>query len=321
MQKKLLFSALFLLSFWFFYRGIPLDIFHQYNIAVTLIGGILTTVLLAIALFNLFPVDDTKQTTDKKEENFGCVLIVFVIVFFFGFSIFLLYDEIERTSAEIEKNGVYTTGYIVDGSSYSSRRADFSNVIIKFKTKDGKEQTTKQDISASEFSRFSQFQEIPIVYSSRYPSILEILRSDESIAKYSKTKVRDLTLKDFMTILDMSAPIEINTFLNGINQKWNYDNGGDRNSNIYENNFKNIGIKVVNQKELIYVHNGVNQQLFESEMNELGFKKTDIYGEKGLFFTNDKYLINIRIERINTNDENSFLDFKQITAVDLIKMK
>jgi hypothetical protein len=321
MQKKILFTFLFLLSFWFFYRGIPLDIFHEYSIAVTLIGGILTTVLLALALFNLFPVDDTKKTTDKKEENFGCILIVFIIIFFFGFSIFLLYDEVERTSEEIEKNGVYTTGFIVDGSSFATRRADFSNVIIKFKTKDGKEQTTKQDISASEFSRFSQFQEIPIVYSSRYPSILEILRSDASIEKYSKTKVRDLTLKDFMTIFDMSAPIEINTFLNGINQKWNYDNRGDRDSNVYENNFKNIGIKVINQKELIYVHNGINQQLFDPELKELGFKKTESFGEKGMFYTNDKYLINIRIERINTKDENSFLDFKQITAVDILKLK
>ena len=321
MQKKIIFSALFGLSFWFFYRGIPLDFFHEYSTAVVLIGGITTTFLLALALFNLFPPKATQQTVDKSQDNFGCFLIAFVVLFFFGFSIYLIYDEIDRTSDEIEKNGVYTTGVIVDGSSYATRRADFSNVVIKFRTKDGKEQTTKQDISASEFARFSQYQEIPIVYSSRYPSILEILRSDASIAKYSKTKIRELTLKDFMTILDMEAPIEINTFLNGINQKWQYDNGGDNNSNIYENKFKNIALKVTNKKELIYILNEVNQQLFDTEIKELGFTKTELLGSKGMLYSNGKYIINIRIEKIDTNDENDILGFKQVTVIDLLKVK
>lgn len=321
MQKKIIFSVLFGLSFWFFYRGIPLDFFHEYSTTVVLIGGIITTFLLALALFNLFPPDTPQKTSNKSQDNLGCFLIVFVVLFFFGFSIYLIYDEIQRSSDEIEKNGVYTTGIIVDGSSYATRKADFSNVVIKFKTKDGKEQTTKQDISASEFSRFAQYQEIPIVYSSRYPSILEILRSDASIAKYSKTKIRELTLKDFIAILDMNTPNEINSFLNEVNQKWSYENGGDTNTTIYENRFKNIALKVTNKKELIYLLNNVNQQLFDTEIKELGFTKTEISGGKGMLYSNGNYIINVRIEKINTNDENDILGFKQVSVIDLLKVK
>ncbi|WP_395064644.1 hypothetical protein [Flavobacterium sp.] len=321
MQKKIIFSVLFGLSFWFFYRGIPLDFFHEYSTTVVLIGGIITTFLFALALFNLVPVYTANKTIDKSHDNLGCVLIVFVVLFFFGFSIYLIYDEIERTSNEIEKNGIYTTGIIVDGSSYATRKADFSNVTIKFTTKDGKEQTTKQDISASEFSRFSQYQEIPIVYSSRYPSILEILRTDASIAKYSKTKIRELTLKDFIAILDMETPNEINLFLNGVNQKWEYDNGGGMNTTIYENKFKNIALKITNKKELIYILNGVNQQFFDREIKELGFTKTEISGGKGILYSNENYILNVRIEKIDTNDENDILGFKQVSIIDLLKVK
>lgn len=322
MQRKILFSALTVLSFWFFYKGIPIDVYHSSSTFIVIAGGILTTVLLAVTLFNFFPVDETAEKADMKSGDFGCFLIAVTVVFFFSFSGLLIYNEIKMTEDEIKNYGEYTSGIIIDGSSITTRKADFSNVTIKFKTKDGNEYTTVQDISESEFNNFAQYQEIPIVYSSRYPSILEILKSDADIAKYAKTKIRDLKIADFTAILELKTANEIIKYLNGVNQKWDCRNGGEINSNIYYNNFKKIAIKVTLQRELIYMHNEVNQGLFENEIAQSGFKKMDGLGVGGMLYAKDNYILNKRIERLKNDDENgSMLDFRQITLVDILKGK
>lgn len=320
MQKKILYAALFIFSVWLFSRGIPLDIFHGYSITLTLIGGILCTFLLAITLFQFFPA--TPEESEKTGQNIGCALIAVVIIFFFGFSMFLLFDEIGRSDAEIDKNGVYTTGVIVDGSSYKTRKVDLTSVMIKFKTKDGKEQYTSQDISAQEFSRYSQFEEVPIVYSKRYPSILKILRTDAEIAKYSKSEVRDITLSDLIKLYELKTPIEINKYLNNINKEWDYQNGGDDQSVIYFNKFKKIAIKVIKDKDVIYMLNDVNQQLFEEEIPKLKFEKMDMGSGKGMVYTNGNFIISKRVERIKSSDpEAGPLDFRHATVVEVVKMK
>ncbi len=322
MNKKIIYLVLFVFSVWFFWRGIPIDIFHSYPIILSLVAGIVTTFLLTITLFQFSPANSDNKLTEKQDQNLGCILIAVIVAFFFAFSIYLIFDEINRTNEELEKNGVYTTGVIVSGSSFKTRKVDLTSVVIQFKDKKGKVIYTNQDISASEFARYSKNQEIPIVYSEKYPSILKILRDDKSIEKFSKTPVKDLSLNDLISIFELKSPEQINKFLNTVNKKWDYQNAGEYNSKIYFNKFKNIAIKVNDSTSVIYMHNRVDPNLFEDELSRLGFKRIDEERVKGLIYRNDNYLLSKRVERIESNNPNDGpFNFKQLTVIEMIKLK
>ncbi|MBO9672915.1 MAG: hypothetical protein J7577_05700 [Sphingobacteriaceae bacterium] len=321
MHKKYIFLAFTLLSIAFFYKGIPLDVFHSHTTILTLAGGILSTILLAITIFNFYPPTAVKAE-DKKQENFGCIFIAVIVLFFFGFSGFLIFNTVNESSKEIEKNGKYTVGEIVNGSSFKTRKADFTSVIIKYKTQDGKVYQTAQDISADEFENYYRFQEIPIVYSSKYPTILQILKKDTDIAKYLKVKIRDISVLDLEKLIELKSTLEINQYLNSINQKWQYERASNDNSYVFSNNFKKIIIKVTPRKELVYALNDVNNELFENELSKSNFNKIDNFKGKGTVYIKPGYILNKRIERIKNNDpEKSMLDFQQRTVVYFLKTK
>lgn len=320
MNKKYIYLIATILSVLFFYFGVPLDFLHEHNIAVTLIGAVVSTVLLAYTIFNFY-----RPTAEKKvgqKDDLGCFLMVLIVIFFFGFSFLLIYSEIKKTGRELSKNGIYTTGVIVDGELLQTRKADLSNVTIKFKTKEGQEMTVVEDISAGEFEKYSKFQEVPIIYSKNYPTITRIIKSDGELSKYTKTEIRDLTLKDFMAIIDLPNPIEVNGYLNSVNRKWNYENDSETNTTIYYNNYKNIALRVMPYKSVVYKNNEVNRDLFSKELKRLGFEEITKEGVKGRLLTNGKYAVNFSFERVETDDPNdSMLNFSQITVVNFVKLK
>lgn len=320
MNKKYIYLIATILSILFFYFGVPLDFLHEHNIAVTLIGAVVSTVLLAYTIFNFYGPTAEKKVGQK--DDLGCFLMVLIVIFFFGFSFLLIYSEIKKTGSELSKNGIYTTGVIVDGELLQTRKADLSNVTIKFKTKEGQEMTVVEDISAGEFEKYSKFQEVPIIYSKNYPTITRIIKSDSELSKYTKTEIRDLTLKDFMAIIDLPNPIEVNGYLNSVNRKWNYENDSETNTTIYYNNYKNIAIRVMPYKSVVYKNNEVNRDLFSKELKRLGFEEITKEGVKGRLLTNGKYAVNFSFERVETDDPNdSVLNFSQITVVNFVKLK
>jgi hypothetical protein len=319
MSKKYIYLIATILSVLFFYFGVPLDFLHEHNIAVTLIGAVVSTVLLAYTIFNFYGPTAEKKVGQK--DDLGCFLMVLIVIFFFGFSFLLIYSEIKKTGSELSKNGIYTNGVIVDGELLQTRKADLSNVTIKFKTKEGQEMTVVEDISAGEFEKYSKFQEVPIIYSKNYPTITRIIKSDSELSKYTKTEIRDLTLKDFMTIIDLPNPIEVNGYLNSVNRKWNYENDSETNTTIYYNNYKNIALRVMPYKSVVYKNNEVNRDLFSKELKRLGFEEITKEGVKGRLLTNGKYAVNFSFERVETDDPNdSVLNFSQITVVNFVKL-
>jgi hypothetical protein len=325
MNKAILWGLAAVFLVWFFYAGIPIDIYSQWSTAIFLIAGISTGITATACFIFLLPKkEEVKLEGNKMPEgdNSGYAIFAVFMLFLFGFPIFLIFHQTQMESDEIKNYGELSYGHIVNGNSYKTRKADFSNLTVQYQTKEGTLFTEKCDISAQEFSKYALNQEIPIVYSKRYPSFFRIIRSDAEIAKYSKTKIRDLTIKDFLTILDLQTPMEIDKYLNQINKKWDYQNGGDVNSNIYFNKFKNIALKVTDKKELIYMHSDVNPQLFDDEIAQLGFVKNDAITDHGILYTNGNYILNKRMERLQgNNSEMSMLDYRQVTLIDILKTK
>jgi len=318
-MKKYLLLVATLISIAFFYRGIPLDILHSHHIAFVLVGGIISTVLLAATIFQFYRPIAVKKIGQKDDT--GCMLMVFIVVFFFGYSIFLIFDETRQVSKEIQTNGKYTTGFIIDGSSYTTRRADFTNVSIKYKTQEGKEYITVHDISAKEFENYTQFQEIPIVYSSKYPTLIRILRSDSEIAKYSKRTIRDLKISDFEKILDLKSATAINDYLNAVNLKWTVENDNEANSFVFVNNYKKAYLKVILGEELIYMPEDNVFNLFNDEINQNYHKTSENESVKGSLYTKPGYILNCRIERIRENSDDSMIGSKQISVLEILKTK
>jgi hypothetical protein len=325
MFKKYLYLALFLFSAWFFYKGIPLDTFHHHYIILTIIGGVLTTGLLAMALFNFFPAKVEVEGAEKtKDDNFGCFLIAGIVAFFFGYSVFLIFEDSSRIAKEIEEHGVYATGYIVDGSSYKSRKVDMTDVTIQFTSADGEKHTVVHEISAAEFQRYYQFQEVPLVYSKRYPSILEILSSDAAIAKYSKKEIRNLQLKDLLGLLSFKTAGEIKDHLNNVNQKWEAGNDGTPNTYTFTNKFTNIAIKLTINQGLVYVHNTNDPTLFKDELTAMDFQPTELdesNASKGTYFIKDSLVVYKRKERSTNGGGLDVLQRPFHTVIEVSKMK
>lgn len=324
MKKTFIWAVLTLFLMWFFYAAIPVDIYAAWSTPIFLLAGILTAITSTGFLVRLLVKRENVKTNSNevdKGDNSGFLIAGVFILFLFGFPIFLIFHEIEMESNEFSYYGEFSYGHIVDGSSFKTRKADFTNLTIQYLTKDGVRLTEKCDISASEFEKYYLNQEVPIVYSKRYPSFFKVLRGDNEIAKYSKTKIRNITLTDLISLFDKQNSMEVIATLDAINIKWENENSEQTNTTIYTNNLKNIAIKITANKNLVYLHNNASNNLFEDEIKKMGFVISTQSKTKGTLYTNGKYIINKYIERIKGNDPNEgILDYKQLTIVEIVKL-
>jgi hypothetical protein len=183
----------------FFYFAIPLDIFSDYLYGIIIIGSALITVAFTIFIFSFYPgkakentevvpvnsVEEIDKTKDDGDYS-GCLVGALIVGVFFGMSFLLIYREIQLEKIELANYGEMTNAIVVGGSSYSTRKADFTKLTLQFTTKSGKSRKIDHSINKNQFDNYYQSQKIPIIYSTRYPQILEILDSEEKFEKYLK---------------------------------------------------------------------------------------------------------------------------------------
>lgn len=316
MLKKIIFPLLTVAAIWFFVAGIPIDFYDAHSTLITIVAGILTTTLFAISIFRLLPPLPTDTPT--KEDNSGCAIGAGIIAFFFGFSIFLIYRSTHLVANEISENGKYALATVIDGSSFKTRKADFTNIKVTFASEDGKWHTATIDIPASQFNNYGKKQIIPIAYSPKYPTLVKILHSDQDIAKYSGNEVRTIRLSDLEHLFELTDNTETLKYLNSVNQSWSIDSSNE--TTTYFNTLKNIGVKV-SQKEITYIHSGQDFNLFEDELERGNFQKSP-GDNKYTMYTNDKYMVIRRNERIPTQANSDLLsNFKFITVISVIKQQ
>lgn len=172
MTKRLLYALLTIGCFILFYSIIPLDLYDNFFYFLVIVGGVLTTICLGAFAFS-FPA----IRHPEKESNFGCVYLPLLLVFFIGLCVLLIFHEDERENKELETYGRYTEATITDGSSFSTNKTDFTHLTLEFTAADGQKCATDHSISKYEFDKYYQDQKIPIVYSTRYPQILKIMRT------------------------------------------------------------------------------------------------------------------------------------------------
>jgi hypothetical protein len=185
MKKTILYAAGAVLSFLLFYSIIPLDIYDNFFYFLIIVGGAATALCVGGFIFNL---EYAKNSGDNS--NFGCLGIAAILAVFFGSSFLFLFHEGEREKNELLKYGVYTNATVVDGSSYKTRKADFTSIKLEFTTEKGQQFRTNYSVDAGEFDKFYQSQTIPIVYSPRYPQIVKIFRTSTDLQQYMDEKAK-----------------------------------------------------------------------------------------------------------------------------------
>ena len=281
MYKKILYPALALFVAWFFAEGISVATFEHSSGILTAIGSIAFAALVTLSVFQFVKKErpkaytvDTKLTEDKGSAE-GCLIGILIIGSLFGFGIFLIFHGIERTKNEFKEHGVFAMATITGGSSYKTRKYDNTVITVHFENKKGEKRVANVDISASEFNKYYQDQQIPIVYSERYQGLVKILDSNDEINAYSGKNVRDINLEDLQKIFTLTSQKQITDYLNKLSPEWTYIYSYTDSSETYVNEIKQTGLKVTENEISYMLPEGADLKTFDAEAIDQGFEKID----------------------------------------------
>lgn len=178
---------------------IPVDIYSSMLYLIASIGAAAFTFSLVKFLASIFLKNLTSAINDislpdaerdaaiaKAYNPSGCVIMPVVLLIFFSIGTLLIWHETNMEKSELVKYGRITEAVVKNGNSISSRKFDFSNVILGFKKLNGDSVFIKHAIQKKQFDGLYQDQTVSIIYSERYPSILEIIYSQQQMDKYLK---------------------------------------------------------------------------------------------------------------------------------------
>ncbi|MFP9099267.1 hypothetical protein ACLI09_09450 [Flavobacterium sp. RHBU_24] len=303
MYKKILYPALAIFTAWFFAEGIPVATFESASTFLSLLGAIVFCVLVVMSLFQ-FALKKPEEPSENAQAE-GCMIMLLILVSLFGYGAFLVYHGIERTKNELKEHGIFTIATIKDGSSFKTRRFDDTELTVTFKNKNGETTVATVEISASQFDKYYKDQEVPVVYSERYPSIVKILEGNEDMNEYANEDFRDINLKDLKTIFELTTPKNINNYLNKLGPEWKYERSYTDSSDTYVNEIKQSGIKISGNEITYMLPGGADSKAFDKDALSQGFEKiegdkNDIAGRlsQERLFVNKDYMLVIRYQTI-----------------------
>jgi hypothetical protein len=303
MKKVVFYGLATLLTVVFFTYLIPVDTFEQFPVLLTFVATVVSTIFLAITIFSI-PFEMTEEE-EKNGSAWGYVYFIAIAGFLFGYGIFLLSHHSDRVSKEINDYGIYTVGIVIGGESLKTRKIDNTHVVVKFKDENGNTQRVKHSLSSYEFEKMHRSQYIPIVYSKNYPELIRVLKSNSEIAYYSKIKIRDISIKDLMELLDETNGKVGLKKLNSFSQRWKINNRSYQDRIIYEN-VLNQSVIQREKHQVTMVVTGRLINKFDDELFKLGFVRVE--QEKAtLLYENDQFFMHLKFERKLTSGD--YTDF------------
>jgi len=152
--------------------------------SVKFLASIFLKDLMSAVKNTALPDEERKEAIAKAYNPSGCVIVPVIVVIFFLMVGLMIWREVQMEEYEIENYGQLTQARVINGSSFSSRRLDLTNLTLGFKTEKGDSVFLNHSISKSQFQNFYKDETIPIIYSTRHPSILKIVNSREELEKY-----------------------------------------------------------------------------------------------------------------------------------------
>ncbi|QIL40979.1 hypothetical protein G7074_17935 [Pedobacter sp. HDW13] len=168
-----------------FYYLIPITLYQSFTSFIAFTGGISIAISAAIFTLGLVTAVNNGKTSNKR-DIIGSILIIGVFLScLVGGVITFLSRDVSLVNEELERNGVFVVAKVVGGDSFSTRSIDMTKIRVMFKLDNGNNTTEDVFMSKYEFKQFYLDQELPILYSSKNPSIVKVLTTDEEIYKYS----------------------------------------------------------------------------------------------------------------------------------------
>ena len=306
MSKKILLILATVFTIWFFMEGIPILFYERYNVFLTISGAIIAALLLGIVLTSFLNPTKDKTVAPDGKKMLVIVVVPLTFVVIYGFTLFNHRSYFKEK--EFREYGQLATATVVDGKTFRPMKSGFSSVRLEYRLTDGTPYFTDIDVSAREFNDYKVNKKLPIVYSTKHPAVIRVLKSEKEAAKYTKTKMRDITLADLTHLFELKQNENTYDYLNSISQQWDYSN------NYYINGIKCVSVRLNHNKSLAYIYSNYDPELFSKELAQGNYKPIDFYGDKG--FENEKYRIFKKVY-MNANDEG-FIKSDSITVVSII---
>lgn len=306
MQKKILLILATVFVIWLFMEGISILFYERYNVFLTISGAIVAAFLLGAVLTSF--LNPTKNRTTTPDGKKMLVIMVVPLAFAVIYGITLFNHRSFYKEKEFREYGQLATATVVDGKTFRPMKGGFSSIRLEYNLTDGTRYFTDIDVSAREFNEYKVNRRLPIVYSTKYPAVVRVLKSEKEALRYSKTKMKDITLADLTHLFELKQNENTYDYLNSISQQWDYAN------NYYINGIKCVSVRLNHNKSLAYIYSMYDPELFSKELAQGNYKPIDFYGDKG--FENDKYRIFKKVY-MNANDEG-FIKSDSITVVSII---
>lgn len=238
------------------------------------LGAVLftTSAVTALLSLNSWKINEEERPTyeDLKRPQeinllsfIGMISLAPIVIIHFIFS-----WNFDRVSDKILKeNQVEVIGTIVGGSSMTSRRFDFTEVRVSFFTIDGQQMVVEKDVSQYDFKRFYQGQQVPMIYSSKNPEVIELFNRDSKLQEFKGTEERSLKPSDLLKFINLNDE-EITSQLNIIAYGWEYNVAYERWENQKRSSvlYRSLdGISLLADNAAMFV--------FARDLKELGFKE------------------------------------------------
>ncbi|WP_018342614.1 hypothetical protein [Cytophaga aurantiaca] len=298
--RRYIFIGLTVLAFLLFFFVLPIEFVENSPKIISIIETVILVVLIVQSICNFrnfeelnppkqpvgkfqSPVEDWRLSTGVIV---GAVISVFVLLFIF----ISVHDS--KIKSELKEYGVIVKGTVINGSSTKIKRSTTYDVNVSFHTLTNESLIVNKNVSAAEFQNLYEGAEIDIIYSSRKPSIVELLLSESTIKDYMNTEERETTLDDLITLLSFETNEKAGAFLNKISYGWTYDS----NEAIWSNERKSIAIKLEPKVALMSSNSSglffSNVYMKSDELlNDMKFKKIPSDDTQVKSYESDKYRI------------------------------
>lgn len=308
------FLALTIVTFIFFVFILPnYNIYNSSNFYAAI--GTILFVIFGMMTF-VYKSRTTEESValeadDKLKIDYGVLAFVAIIP-----TIILVFLLIWRYSATedaiLRETQVRTVGTLVSGISTSSRSYSSSTVIVEFTTLDGVRMSVKEEVGSGEFRNFYKGQRVNMIYSSKFPEIIELLTNKRDIQDFTDAVERDISPQDLMAILNDELQLS-EASLNKISYGWKFN----QNAAVWGNESKKQYLNK-QRNQVIFVTDLQTSYKFTNKLKAAGFeKKTMTKEEKGFdkfkhqnlenriggvgIYESDDYLLEVSRQRQNGN--------------------
>lgn len=168
-----------------FFKWIPMSFLSNWLIVSALVGSVLFAIVFGMFLFS-FESQDYAEDGGSNTDMFKGIAAILSI---FIFAIMLIRYETRFESHELEENGLYARGIVVDGHSTRIKRSTNYELTVKFRDQEGNVREEDITVGKGVFNNTYKKQPVILHYSPKYHEMVRLVSKNEE--KLEALKILD----------------------------------------------------------------------------------------------------------------------------------